>query len=314
MSPAPSDTPEPTGDRPDASTRISLPASYDLRRTLSGQRMAGDPTTRVTHRIYALARWTPDGAAALRLRQAGDSILAEAWGAGAPWLLGCAPDLLGLRDDPSGFRPPEGPVRRMWRRAPGLHLPRTPFLFERALQAVLQQLVAGPDAAARWRRLARRLGSAAPGPDGLRLPPRPEDVSGAAGPVFSACGIPLIRARTLRLLARDAHRLTAARSGGWPAVESILLRLKGVGPWTVGYLRGSAWGDPDAVIPGDDNLPDAVAWTLAGEARGTDARMLELLAPFEGHRYRVVRLIHATRSRAPRRGARRPLRLRPGRR
>jgi hypothetical protein len=39
--------------------------------------------------------------------------------------------------------------------------------------------------------------------------------------------------------------------------------------------------------------------TLAGEPRGTDERMLELLAPFEGHRGRVIRLLEATGLTAP---------------
>ena len=47
---------------------------------------------------------------------------------------------------------------------------------------------------------------------------------------------------------------------------------------------------------------------LAGEPRGTDERMLELLAPFRGHRARVVRLIMHAAIREPRRGPRAPLR------
>ena len=38
-------------------------------------------------------------------------------------------------------------------------------------------------------------------------------------------------------------------------------------------------GDPDAVSVGDYHLPNQVAWALAGEPRGDDARMLELLEP-----------------------------------
>ena len=69
-----------------------------------------------------------------------------------------------------------------------------------------------------------------------------------------------------------------------------------------------ALGDPDAVSVGDYHLPHAVAWTLAGEPRGDDDRMLELLAPFSGHRGAVVRLIEAGGPMAPRRGPRMPLR------
>ena len=47
---------------------------------------------------------------------------------------------------------------------------------------------------------------------------------------------------------------------------------------------------------GDFHMPNAVAWHLAGEPRGTDARMLELLEPYVGHRWRVIRLAKASGS------------------
>ncbi len=55
---------------------------------------------------------------------------------------------------------------------------------------------------------------------------------------------------------------------------------------------------------GDFHLGHAVCRALAGEARGTDERMLELLAPFAGHRARAIRLIEAAGIHAPRRGPR----------
>jgi hypothetical protein len=50
-------------------------------------------------------------------------------------------------------------------------------------------------------------------------------------------------------------------------------------------------GDPDAVAVGDFHLKNLVSFNLAGEARGTDERMLELLTPYKGQRGRVVRLL-----------------------
>jgi hypothetical protein len=43
---------------------------------------------------------------------------------------------------------------------------------------------------------------------------------------------------------------------------------------------------------------------LAGEPRGDDARMLELLAPYAGQRGRVIRLLEAARIKIPRFGPR----------
>jgi hypothetical protein len=46
-----------------------------------------------------------------------------------------------------------------------------------------------------------------------------------------------------------------------------------------------------------------VGWTLAGRITD-DAGLLELLAPYAGHRYRVSRLIELGGSAPPRRGPR----------
>jgi hypothetical protein len=51
-----------------------------------------------------------------------------------------------------------------------------------------------------------------------------------------------------------------------------------------------------------------VSWALAGEPRADDARMLELLEPYRGHRGRVIRLIVSAGITAPRYGPRTELR------
>jgi 3-methyladenine DNA glycosylase/8-oxoguanine DNA glycosylase len=65
-----------------------------------------------------------------------------------------------------------------------------------------------------------------------------------------------------------------------------------------------AFGDPDAVSVGDYHIPNLVAWALAGEPRGDDARMLSLLEPYRGQRGRVQRLLEVSGIRAPRYGPR----------
>ena len=67
-------------------------------------------------------------------------------------------------------------------------------------------------------------------------------------------------------------------------------------------------GDSDAVSVGDYHLPNLVSWALAGEPRGNDDRMLELLEPYRGHRGRVVRLLEKGIGHAPRYGPRLALR------
>ena len=86
-------------------------------------------------------------------------------------------------------------------------------------------------------------------------------------------------------------------------VAARLQRIRGIGPWTAAMVTATALGHADAVPVGDYHLPNTVAWHLAGEERGDDARMLELLEPYAGHRWRVLRLAKTAGS-APKRGPR----------
>jgi hypothetical protein len=51
-----------------------------------------------------------------------------------------------------------------------------------------------------------------------------------------------------------------------------------------------------------------VAYALAGEERADDARMLELLEPYAGHRHRACLLLAHAAPMPPRRGPRMPIR------
>ena len=93
---------------------------------------------------------------------------------------------------------------------------------------------------------------------------------------------------------RGSSALADSASGpsGDPAAAYARLRaIPGIGPWTAAEVGIRAFGDPDAVSVGDFHLPNIVAWALAGEPRGTDERMLELLEPYRGQRGRVLRLL-----------------------
>jgi 3-methyladenine DNA glycosylase/8-oxoguanine DNA glycosylase len=56
---------------------------------------------------------------------------------------------------------------------------------------------------------------------------------------------------------------------------------------------GFVLGDADAVPVGDLHLPHEVGSALAGEPHADDTRMLELLEPFRGQRFRLLRLLLA---------------------
>jgi 3-methyladenine DNA glycosylase/8-oxoguanine DNA glycosylase len=58
-------------------------------------------------------------------------------------------------------------------------------------------------------------------------------------------------------------------------------------------VMGFALGDPDAVPVGDLHLLSQLARALVGETRADDTRMLALLEPHRGQRFRLMRLLLA---------------------
>ena len=116
-------------------------------------------------------------------------------------------------------------------------------------------------------------------------------------------GVEGVRARTIIGAAEVAGRLEEIVAMPSAAADRRLRSLPGIGVWTSAEVRQRACGDADAVSVGDYHLPSAVGWTLAGRVVD-DAGMLELLAPYAGHRHRAARLVELGGTRPPRRGPR----------
>ena len=251
------------------------------------------------------SRWntrTPDGPGTMHLARTSDTqVAAEAWGAGAEWLLDQAPRLLGSDDDLSGFTPPE-PLADLWRRRPFL-LGRTDRLWDSLIGGVFGQKVQVANAVKARRMLAKRFGDPAPGPLGGWVLPSPERTAELGYSDFHPLGVERKRAEILLRVAREMSRLRYLEQRSPQHVQARLQRIRGIGPWTAAMVTATALGDADAVPVGDFHLPNTVAWHLAGEERGNDERMLELLEPYAGHRWRVLRLAKASGS-APKRGPR----------
>ncbi len=125
----------------------------------------------------------------------------------------------------------------------------------------------------------------------LLLPPSPAALAGRPAWWFHPLGIEAKRAEALRTVAKHAEKLWAWAELGTVELAAKLALLPGVGQWTIGSVLASAVGDPDAVAVGDYHLKNWVSYALDGRPRGTDERMLELLAPYAGQRGRVVRLL-----------------------
>ena len=284
---------------------VEAPESYHLGRTLASQRMGFfDPTLSVTDELARLTFRTAEGPVTVEAKQSGRRLEVAGWGEGADWLLERVEPLLGLEDRPAEFRPAARPLRELWRRYSGMHLPRLPRVFHRVAATILLQLVTHQNAVRGWARLVRALGEDAPGPHGLRLPPSPERLLSVSNDDLVALGILPRQARTLRLAAKHAAKIETAAEEGAERLAELLAAIPGIGPWTVQYALGNALGYADAVMLGDYNLPSSISWALERDPRADDARMLELLEPYRGHRFRVIRLVWMSGVSPPRRGPR----------
>lgn len=299
-------------DAADVVESIPVAVPLDLRLTLAGHRRGrGDPTMRLEpgDRAWRATR-TVDGPATLLLERlaGGYGVRASAWGPGARAVVAAVPALLGLDDRPEALVARHPAVADAVRRLPGLRIGRTGAVLEALIPAILEQKVTGDEARRTFRAMAVRYGEAAPGPWGLRLPAAPAVLARLPYHAFHPLGLERRRADLIRAVAADAARLEATAGLDPSDAYAVLRAIPGVGPWTAAEVGARAYGDPDAVSVGDFHLPNLVAWALAGEARASDERMLELLEPYRGQRGRVQRLLELSGIRAPRFGPRMPTR------
>jgi 3-methyladenine DNA glycosylase/8-oxoguanine DNA glycosylase len=281
---------------------IRLRGPLDLARTLAGARPA---------RVAAPGVWratrTPAGPGTERLWLEGDSLRVEAWGPGAEWLCEHASALVGEDREERPFEPRHPLLAELHRRHPGVRIPRTEAVFEALVPSILEQKVIGLQARQAHRRLLLELGEPAPGPLPIRLPPAPETIAATPYWTFHRWGVEQRRAQTISAAASRARRLEETSTMSPGDAQRRLMTLPGIGPWTAAEVAVVALGDPDAVSVGDFHLPHLVSWALAGEPRGTDDRMLELLEPYRGRRARVIQLLEVAGITPPRRGPRLPL-------
>jgi 3-methyladenine DNA glycosylase/8-oxoguanine DNA glycosylase len=252
---------------------------------------------------------TPEGPGTMRVQGipvAGyTAVSASAWGPGASWLLAAVPGVLGADDNQAGFEPSHPLLCEMSRRFRGMRVGRSGRVLEALVPAVLEQKVVGAEAWRAWRRLLLRFGDPAPGPapDGLRVFPAARTWLRIPSWEWHRAGVEGVRARTIVGAARVAGRLEEIVAMASGDADRRLRALPGIGQWTSAEVRQRACGDADAVSVGDYHLPAAVGWALAGR-KVDDAGMLELLAPYAGHRYRVTRLVELGGVGPPRRGPR----------
>ncbi|RII43674.1 3-methyladenine DNA glycosylase [Galactobacter valiniphilus] len=253
----------------------------------------------------------------------GDRVRIEAWGPGAREAAAGVPAWLGALDDWSGFDAPAFAARlpdtvaATRRVRPGLRLPSGGSLFDTLTAIILEQRVTGIEAHYAWARLVTRFGEAAPGPAPatttaagrearLMLPPTPEQWRRIPSWEWHQARVDAQRRTTIvraaeraSALARLEAQVPAAAAAAELARLDIALRsLPGVGVWSAAETLQRTHGAPDHVSFGDFHVAHFVGQALMGR-RADDAGMEALLAPFAGHRQRVVRLLQASGAKNP---------------
>ena len=321
---------EATGDR---GVVLDARGPFDLGSTLFPlRRGTGDPTQgwegeRGGDGPAWRTQLTTDGPATLWMHTVDPRgracVQVRAWGPGADWSIAHAAELLGLDDagwggldailevdGAPGDGSPGDRLRLLRRRRTGMRLLRTGLALESSLAAVLEQKVTGVEARRAWRLLITAHGEPAPGPApvGMRVLPTAERWRAIPDHEWHMVGVGPQRMRTLRRVAAVApalqRTLAVGRAASANAATVAAFRsIPGMGEWTVAEIVQRAHGDPDAVSVGDYHLAHAITHWFTGR-RGDDDEMLELLAPYRGHRQRVVRLITSSGVTAPRFGAR----------
>jgi AraC family transcriptional regulator of adaptative response / DNA-3-methyladenine glycosylase II len=163
-------------------------------------------------------------------------------------------------------------------RRPGLRAPGAVDAHELATRAVLGQQVS----VAAGRRLGSALVAAygrplaAPSGTLAHLFPAADTLAGAS---LSEIGMPVPRRDTLRALNAALADGTVRLDPGVDrdAAEKALLGLRGIGPWTAGYIRMRALGDPDVLLTGD------VAIRAGMRHAGADAMDAEAWRPWRSY-------------------------------
>lgn len=259
----------------------------------------GDPTAVLDAARFAKTWRAEEGLVSVSLQATGNAgeVLVAGSGEGVEEVLVRWLKELPPQDGYDTFEPVHPVVRRLHRLRRGLRLFGIPWVYDAACSAVLQQRVTFSEARRAWARIARGHGERSEWGFAFPCAARLSEVPGWE---LERLGVDPKRGRALRSLAREEARRPFLRLGADRGLlRERLAAIDGIGPWTVEMVLGFGTGDPDAVLTGDLHAPSAISWALAGEARGDDARMLQLLEPFRGQRFRVTRLVLGAGSKAP---------------
>lgn len=261
---------------------------------------------------------TPAGPAGVKVHHESDELQVTSFGEGGEWLIPHLPNMFGVNYQPPTIDAPSK-LARIGKEYEGMRIVQLPAISMRLVQIILQQLVSFRDACHSWRKLVHKYGTPVPEEPDLFYPPSPDVFKKLVSHQLIECGTLPRLGQTVVECMKRAGRIEKQWNVGTDDDQEtgdaanrtceLLEKLPGIGPWTVGFLRGAGLGDADAAIPGDYSHPSQVAYLFGAseeQARqADDAKMLELLEPYRPHRFYVLSLIIKGSSRLPRRGPKR---------
>lgn len=166
--------------------------------------------------------------------------------------------LFDLRADPTAFAShfhEHEPMAALVRRYPGVRVPGSYQLFELAVRALLGQHISVKAATTLSGRLVARYGEPLAAPGRLAGETGPTHIFPTAERLAraraEAIGLPGARAAALRELSRAFVDQRVDVGGSIEELQASLLRIRGIGPWTAGYIAMRSGGEPDAFPAGD---------------------------------------------------------------
>lgn len=274
---------------------IALPTPYDADRLfgfLASRAIPGvEAVWRDTGWRYARSLRLPAGPGSVLLRQDDAEVRVsglltdrsdrEAAIAAAARVLGLTPAPAEV--DAALARQPE--TKPLVAERPGLRVPGAADGYELVIRAIVGQQISVPAASTACGLITAEHGDALP-PE-LRIDPRLTHLFPAAGTLVAAdpAGLRMPRARGNAVVgvASAFADGTVDLDGKPPAVRRRLVELRGIGPWTAGYVTMRACADPDVLLDGDLIVRrSADALGLPGTARGL-AACGERFAPYRSY-------------------------------
>jgi len=196
-------------------------------------------------------------------------------------------------------------LARVRRRHPGVRLPATGALFDQLVTATLEQKVTHDQARSGWRNLLRRHGdhpprsALVPAPEWMRLPLTGGQLRAVPSWEWHQLWVQPALSKTIQRVAERSHRIHQLSDQTGVDTEAVaelsrrLQSISGIGEWTVAEALQRSHGSADLPAVGDYHLSNFVGAALTGQ-RTDDAGMLRMLASYQPHRQRVIRLLKLT--------------------